>query len=78
MWSTGTRESFSYWIIKLCEEVDLTEDGSIRFHLIRKYVYDKVSSTCGLNEAKLLVGKKISLSDATYLHGLEDRLLERH
>jgi hypothetical protein len=78
IWSTRTRESFSYWIKKLCEEADITEDGTIRFHLIRKYVYDTVSSTCGSSEAKLLTGKRIPLSDATYLHGLEDRLLERY
>jgi predicted nucleic acid-binding Zn-ribbon protein len=29
-------------------------------------------------EAKLLTGKTIPLGDATYLHGLEDRLLERY
>jgi len=37
-----------------------------------------VSSQCGPYEAKLLTGKKIDISDATYLHGLEDRLLERY
>jgi archaellum component FlaC len=29
-------------------------------------------------EAKLLTGKTIPLGDATYLHGLENRLLERY
>ena len=37
-----------------------------------------VSSQCGVYEAKLLVGKRIPISDETYLHNLEDRLLERY
>ena len=41
-------------------------------------MFDIVSSRCGVYEAKLLVGKTVPLVDATYLHGLEDWLLERY
>ncbi len=78
LWTTKTKESFSYWLRSLCKEAGIDENGTIRFHLIRKYTFDMVSSQCGVYEAKLLVGKRIPLSDATYLHNLEDRLLERY
>lgn len=78
LWTSRTKEGFSYWVRSLCSEVGITENGTIRFHLIRKYTFDMVSSQCGVYEAKLLVGKRIPISDATYLHNLEDRLLERY
>lgn len=78
LWTAKTKKGMNYWLRNLCKEAGIKENGSIRFHLIRKYVYDLVSSQCGVYEAKLLVGKKIPLSDATYLHTLEDRLLKRY
>ncbi len=78
LWTSRTKEGFSYWVRSLCSEVGITENGIIRFHLIRKYTFDLVSSQCGVYEAKLLVGKRIPISDETYLHNLEDRLLERY
>jgi hypothetical protein len=78
LWSAQSKEGLNYWIKSLCKQAGINENGQIRFHLIRKYVFDVVASTCGQYEAKLLTGKIIPLSDATYLHGLEDRLLERY
>ncbi len=78
LWTIRTKKGINYWLRALCKEAGLKENGSIRFHLIRKYVFDIVSSQCGVYEAKLLVGKRIPLSDATYLHGLQDRLLDRY
>jgi hypothetical protein len=78
LWTTRTTVGVNYWLRRLCNEAGIAKNGTIRFHLIRKYVYDLVSSQCGVYEAKLLVGKKIPLADATYLHGLQDRLLIRY
>ena len=78
LWSVRSKVGFNNWLKGLFREAGISENGTIRFHLIRKYVFDMVSSQCGLYEAKLLVGKKIPLADATYLHGLEDRLLEKY
>jgi hypothetical protein len=78
LWNAKSKEGLNYWIKSLCKQARIKENGTIRFHLIRKYVFDVVASTCGQYEAKLLTGKRIPLSDATYLHGLEDRLLERY
>jgi hypothetical protein len=79
LWSFGTKEGVGAWFKKLFKEAGL-ENGiqKLRFHLIRKFVFDTVSSKCGIYEAKLLVGKKIALADATYLHGLQDRLLKKY
>jgi hypothetical protein len=78
LWTTRTVTGLNYWLKTLYREAGIREEGRVRFHLLRKYVFDKVSATCGIYEAKLLVGKKIPLADATYLHGLEERLLERY
>jgi hypothetical protein len=78
LWTTRTKTGINYWLRRLFNEAGIQENGTIRFHLIRKYVFDRVSSQCGPYEAKLLTGKKIDISDETYLHGLEDRLLERY
>jgi len=72
------RARINYWLRSLCKEAGVKENGSIRFHLIRKYVFDVAVAQCGIYEAKLLTGKKIPISDSTYLHGLEDRLLEQY
>ena len=78
LWSAGTEEGLNKWLKSLVNEAGIKENGTVRFHIIRKYVFDVVSSQCGVYEAKLLTGKTIALEDATYLHGLEDRLLERY
>jgi hypothetical protein len=78
LWTTKTDAGINYWFRSLCKEAGIKENGSIRFHLIRKYVFDVAVAQCGIYEAKLLTGKKIPISDSTYLHGLEDRLLERY
>lgn len=78
LWKALTTTGLNHWLRTLFSEAGLTENGKLRFHLIRKYVFDIVSSQVGMYEAKLLTGKMIPLGDATYLHGLEDRLLERY
>ena len=78
LWTTRTDAGINYWFRSLCKEAGVKENGSIRFHLIRKYVFDVAVAQCGIYEAKLLTGKKIPISDSTYLHGLEDRLLEKY
>ena len=78
LWKALTTNGLNHWLRTLFSEAGLTENGKLRFHLLRKYVFDIVSSQVGMYEAKLLTGKTIPLGDATYLHGLEDRLLERY
>ena len=78
LWTARTANGLNHWLRTLFSEAGLVENGKLRFHLIRKYVFDIVSSQVGVYEAKLLTGKAIPLSDATYLHGLEDRLLKRY
>jgi len=78
LWTALTTNGLNHWLRTLFNEAGLVENGKLRFHLIRKYVFDIVSSQVGVYEAKLLTGKSIPLSDITYLHGLEDRLLERY
>ena len=78
LWATTTEAGLNYWIKALVEKAGVKPNGTVRFHLLRKYVYDIAVSQIGPYEAKLLVGKVIGLEDETYLHGLEDRLLERY
>jgi hypothetical protein len=78
LWTIGTDKGLNKWLLMLIRKAGLKTTGQVRFHLIRKYVYDLASSRCGENEAKLLVGKKIPMSDATSLHGLQARLLSKY
>lgn len=78
LWTTSSEEGLNYWIKALVEKAGIKANGTVRFHLLRKYVFDVAVSQIGPYEAKLLVGKAIGLQDETYLHGLEDRLLERY
>jgi len=73
LWKIRTKTGLNAWLRSLCKEAGIKGNGSIRFHLIRRYVFDLVTSQCGVYEAKRLVGKEIPLSDATYLQNLEDR-----
>ena len=78
LWTTTSAEGLNYWIKALVEKAGIKANGTVRFHLLRKYTFDVAVSQIGPYEAKLLVGKAIGLQDETYLHGLEDRLLERY
>jgi hypothetical protein len=78
LWTITTEKGINKWLLALVKKAGIKTIGQVRFHLLRKYVYDLASSRCGENEAKLLVGKKIPLEDATYLHGIEGRLLEKY
>ena len=78
LWSVKTKTGLNYWFKRLYEEARLKDNGTIRFHLIRKYTFSVAVHNIGPYAAKLLVGKNIKLEDATYLQGLEDRLLERY
>ena len=78
IWTTTTDVGINAWFKSLFKQAGLRNNGTVRFHLIRKYVFDTVTATCGMEEAKLLVGKTVPASELTYLHGLSDRLLERY
>lgn len=78
LWTISTDEGMNYWFKSLVGSAGLKTVGTVRFHLLRKYTYDVAVSRIGIFEAKLLTGKAISIEDETYLHSLEDRLLERY
>jgi len=78
VWNATTTEGLNKWVKTLVHEAGIRPSGTMRFHLFRKYTYDLVTSKCGAYEAKLLVGKTIPLKNMTYLHGLQDRLLDRY
>lgn len=39
----------------------------IRFHCLRKYLFDRLSSVASAEQAKMIVGKKVNESDSPYL-----------
>lgn len=78
LWTARTAPGFNNWIKTLYKEAGFQQNGTIRFHLIRKYVYSITASHCGPFEAKLLIGKKIPIADATYLQNLQDELLRKY
>ena len=78
LWSSRTKEGINAWFKTLYVEAGIGKNGSVRFHLVRKYTYGIVVNQCGTELAKLLVGKTIPIEDATYLQNLETYLLEKY
>lgn len=64
---------------RLVENANITTVGTIRFHLIRKYVMDSLSDM-GFNmyEVHIIVGKSIPKSDLTYLRQLKNNAFEKY
>jgi integrase len=64
---------------KLASDANLALIGSIRYHLLRKFLMSALSDA-GLNafEIKLILGKTIPISDATYLQTLKKSSLEKY
>lgn len=83
LWGDGASEklddeSFSEIMKRLVERAQIKTTGKIRFHLIRKYVMDSMSRNMNAYEVKLLVGKKIPISEKTYLRGLKNSVFEKY
>lgn len=63
----------------LVKEANIVTTGTIRFHLLRKWLISTLSSA-GLVEfeTKIIVGKEIPLTDSTYLVGLKQSAFEKY
>lgn len=64
---------------RLTTESNVQTIGTVRFHLLRKWLMNALSDS-GLNsfEVKLIVGKEISMSDLTYLQTLKKSAFEKY
>ena len=64
---------------QLAKRSGITLTGKIRFHNIRKWVMSSLSKS-GFNEFQIkhIIGKKIPLSDATYLLTLKEEIEEKY
>jgi hypothetical protein len=64
---------------KLADDANLVLIGKIHFHLLRKFLMNALSDA-GLNsfEIKLILGKKIGISDQTYLQTLKKSSFEKY
>lgn len=62
----------------LVEEAGIVTSGTVRWHLLRKWLISTLASA-GLSEweTKLVVGKRIPNTDLTYLSGLKNGILEK-
>jgi len=79
LWNGLISDSMNDIIKRLTKEANVQTTGRIRFHLIRKWLMQTLSSN-GFNsfEVKLIMGKAISVSDLTYLQQLKDSCLEKY
>lgn len=66
-------------IRKLAKDSNISLIGTLRFHLMRKFLMDALSDA-GLNsfEVKLILGKTIPLSDRTYLQTIKKSAFEKY
>jgi hypothetical protein len=74
-----TEVSINNIMRKLTQDANLALIGTIRFHLLRKYLMNALSDA-GLNsfEVKLILGKEIGIADATYLQTLKKSAFEKY
>lgn len=84
LWASARRgrlkpESVNDAIQRLAEESGISLIGSIRFHLFRKFLMNTLA-TNGLNEfeVKIIVGKKVPLTDLTYLQTLKNSAFKKY
>jgi len=78
VWSNGNGSHLSEQAINdiikdLVQKANVTTTGTIRFHLIRKFLTSALHHAGFTDwEVKRAVGKEIPTSDGTYLHGLNN------
>jgi len=71
LWNGITQNTLNNILKRLVEEANIITTGSVSWHLLRKFLMSQLSDS-GLNsfEIKIIVGKAIPVSDATYLRQL--------
>lgn len=74
-----TQDGVQKMLYRLAKDANLKTTGSLRFHNIRKWLMSRLSR-CGFNEfqIKYIMGKSISVSDATYLQTLQTEVEEKY
>jgi len=81
-WSGGNRnhlssDSMNDWLRSLALKAKVKPRGTIRFHLLRKFLFSALVNS-GMSEihAKIVIGKKVPIQDMTYLQSLAPALRE--
>lgn len=79
LWNGLTAKGLNDILKRLVEESGIVTTGSIRWHLLRKFLLSQLSDI-GLNEweCKAIVGKKIPVTDATYLRTIQKQAFEKY
>ena len=74
-----SQDSLNDILRALVREANIITTGSVRFHLLRKFLMSELSSA-GLNEweVKIIVGKSIPVSDSTYLQKIKNDAFEKY
>lgn len=79
LWNGLTQDGLNKILKRLTKEANIVTMGKIRWHLLRKWLMNTLSAS-GLNsfEIKIILGKAISASDATYLQTLKQTAFEKY
>ena len=74
-----TMNGINMYLKNLAKKAGIKTTGPLKFHRIRGWVMSGLSR-CGFNEfqVKTVLGKTIPMTDATYLHSLEQEIRERY
>lgn len=74
-----TAEAISDILNRLADKSGIVKIGNVHFHALRKFLLSTLSN-CGLNEfeVKTVLGKKIPISDLTYLQGIKESAFEKY
>jgi len=74
-----TEVSVNNILRKLTQDANLALIGTVRFHLLRKFLMNALSDA-GLNafQVKLIMGKEIGIADQTYLQTLKKSAFEKY
>ncbi|NVM23752.1 MAG: tyrosine-type recombinase/integrase [Desulfobacterales bacterium] len=74
-----SQDSLNDILRALVKEANISTTGSVRFHLLRKFLMSELASA-GLNEweVKIILGKAIPISDSTYLQKIKNDAFEKY
>ena len=73
-----TSQQLNYALKTLTEKANITVSGSIRWHLLRKFLFSALTNVMDEMNAKLCIGKSIDKSVLTYLKNKTDILKKQY
>jgi len=73
-----SQDAINYTLTSLCKKANIQTMGTVRWHLLRKFLFSALTNIMPEMNAKLSVGKSIPTDVLTYLKGKTDILKQQY